>query len=186
MAAEPQGELDVRTERAATQFSEFLRITLNRLASLAFGVATVAVAIAAATYVTGLWALHHSHRATWAVLGAVMCAIPAVAGVSAWLLVRGTARRAPRLVGDVRALLGESKSAVAMVVDHDTGQPLATTARSLGNLRRLLTEAPSRYASLRVAIRAVTRVPGLVVLTVLSALVVGMIGTILLIGGVVG
>jgi hypothetical protein len=186
MPAEPYGQLDVRSERAATQFSSFLGTTLGRLASLAFGVATAAVLIAVATYLTGLWSLDGSHRSTWVVLGAVLCAIPAVAGISAWVFVRGTARRTPKLISEVRGLLGESKQALAMVVDHDSGQPLATTARSMGNLRVVLAEAPSRYPSLRAAVRAATRVPGLVALTVLSSLVVGLIGTILLIGGLVG
>jgi hypothetical protein len=186
MPAESKGELDVRTERAATQFSSFLATTLGRLSSLAFGVATAAIVIAVATYITGLWALAGSHRSTWAVLGAVLCAIPAIAGVSAWTFVRGTARRAPKLVSEVRTLLGESRAAFAMVIDHDTGQPLATTARSLGNLQAVLAEAPNRHPSLRAAVRAATRVPGLVALTVLSSLVVGLIGTILLIGGLVG
>jgi hypothetical protein len=186
MPADPRGELDVRTERAATQFSEFLRVTLERLASLAFGVASVAFVIAAATYLTGLWTLDGSHRTTWVVLGAVICGIPVVTGINAWRLVRTTARRAPQLPGDVRELLAESKPAVAMVIDHDSGQPLATTARSLGDLRTLLAAAPRKYASLRAAVRAATRVPGLVALTVLGALIIGMLGTILLIAGLVG
>lgn len=186
MPAEPYGQLDVRTERAANHFSTFLQTTLKRLSSLAFGVASAAVLIAVATYVTGLWSLDGSHRSTWMVVGVVLCAIPAIAGVSAWMLVRSTARRTPKLIGEVRGLLGESKAALAMVIDHDSGQPLATTARSLGKLQTVLAEGPSRYPSLRAAVRAATRVPGLVALTVLSALVVGLIGTILLIGAVVG
>jgi hypothetical protein len=186
MASEQWGELDVHTERAATQFSSFLENTLGRLASLAFGVATAAVVIAIATYVTGLWALDGSHRSTWVVLGAVLCAIPAVAGISAWLFVRNTARRTSRLVGEVRGLVGESKTALTMVIAHDSGQPLVATARSFGNLQTVIAAAPSRYPSLRAAVRAATRVPGLVALTVLSALVIGLVGTILLIGGLVG
>jgi hypothetical protein len=173
-------------ERAATQFSEGLRVTLDRLSSLAFAVAAVGVTVGVGTYATGLWSLNGSHRSTWAVIGAALCAIPAVAGVFAWLLVRRTARHAPQLVGDVRLLMSQSRQSVALVIDHDTGQPLVTTARSLIGLREVLSGSSEKYPALSGAVGAVTKVPGLAAITVLSTAVVGIIGTVLLVGGLLG
>lgn len=186
MSDTPGGQLDGRTERVVTQFSEFLTVTLRRIASLAFGVATTALVIGVATYVTGLWAFDGSRRSVWTVVGALICGLPAAAGIFAWLLVRITARRAPQLAGDVRGLLSRSQSHMAMVIDHDTGQPLATTARSLGTLRTTLTGVGGSLPALSAAVRAATRVPVLVALAVLGALAVGAIGTVVMIGHLIG
>ena len=180
------GELEGRTERVVTHFSDFLTVTLRRITSLAFGVATTAVVIGAATYATGLWAFDSSRRSVWIVLGAVICGLPAAAGLVAWLLVRTTARRAPGLAGDVRNLLQRSNDNMAMVIDHDSGQPLATTARSLGSLRTSLAAMGGSFPALSAAVRAVTRVPGLVAVAVLGALAVGALGTIVMIGHLIG
>src|SRR6478609_6225382 len=144
--------VDARADTAARQFTGFLQTTLRRLSSLAFGVATVTVLIAAATYATGLWAFDGSARSVWIVLGAIVCAVPAVAGVCAWMYVRTTIRHVPRLLNDVVQLLTHSQSAAAMVIDHDSGQPITTTARSLTKLSGTLQDAPGNYPALKSAV----------------------------------
>ncbi len=182
----PGRPLDERRERAVRQFSEFLTHTLRQIASIAFGVATTAILIGAATYATGLWAYHGSRRSAWVWLGAVICALPAAAGLMVWLLVRTTARRAPRLADDVRGLLRRSPDDVGTLLDHDSGQPIATSVRNLGALRSSLTSAHGSLPALSAAMRVATRLPGLVVLTVLGAFAVGALGTIILIGHLIG
>ena len=175
-----------RTDGAARQFAGFLDSTLRRLSSLAFGVATVAVLIGVATYATGFLAFDGSSRTAWMFVGALICAIPVVAGVGAWLYVHMTVRHIPRLLADVGALLGQSKQAFAIVIDHDSGQPVAATARSLTKLRGTIDGAPGAYPALMAAVRAGVKVPGLVALAVVSSLLIGAFGTILLLVAVVG
>ncbi|MFT3855000.1 MAG: hypothetical protein QM733_20035 [Ilumatobacteraceae bacterium] len=179
-------KLDARTDGAARQFASFLDTTLQRLSSLAFGVATVAVVIGAATYATGFWAFDGSSRTAWMFVGAAICAIPVVAGIAAWLFVHRTVHHVPRLLADVRSLLGQSKQAFAVVIDHDSGQPVATTARSLTKLSGTMQGAPEMYPSLRAAVAAGMKVPGLVALAVVSALLIGAFGTILLLVALLG
>ena len=177
---------DASADGAARQFAGFLDVTLRRLSSLAFGVATVTVLIAMATYATGLWAFDGGSQSAWIVIGAVLCAIPAVAGVTAWLFVRTTIHRIPGLVGDLRTLLGSSKQAFALVIDHDSGQPITTTARSLTKLNGTIQGAPGMYPSLMVAVRAAIKVPGFLAVAVVSAMAVGALGTLLLLVAAVG
>ncbi len=172
--------LDGRTDGAARQFAGFLDATLHRLASLAFGVATVTVLIAAATFATGLWAFDGTAQAVWIVIGGIICAVPAVAGVCAWMYVRTTTRHIPRLLDDVRSLLTQSQSAAAMVIDHDSGQPITTTARSLNKLSGTIQTAPGSYPALKSAVRAAIRVPVYLAIAVVSALLVGAFGTLLM------
>jgi hypothetical protein len=172
--------VDGRADTAARQFTGFLDTTLRRLSSLAFGVATVTVLIAAATYATGMLAFDGSARTVWIVVGAVACAVPAVAGVCAWLYVRTTIRHVPRLLNDVVSLLSHSQSAAAMVIDHDSGQPITTTARSLTKLSGTLQDAPGTYPALKSAVRAAIRVPAYLAVAVVTALIIGAFGTLLL------
>ena len=171
-------------DRLATQFSDGLRFTLGRLASLAFAVAAIGATVGAATYITGLLSLDGSSRSRWTVFGLVLCLIPAIAGFYAWFLVRRTARYAPQVVGEVRSLLGESKENVAMVIDHDTGQPLVTTTRSMVQLRSALGDSATARPALSGTVHAVAKVPALAALTVVSTLLIGLFGTILLIVGI--
>ncbi|MEO5724311.1 MAG: hypothetical protein ABIQ39_08700 [Ilumatobacteraceae bacterium] len=179
---DPGGRATPTTETVVTRFTQFLQVTLRRLTSLAFGVATAAATISVATFLTGLWAISDSRLTTWTILGGALCAIPLIAGIGAWLIVRRTAKRAPRLIDDVRSLIGNSRSNMSLLIDHDTGQPLATTARSLSKLNDAVNGSRSTYPSLAAAVWAATRVPGLVAITVLGTMVVGLTGTILLIG----
>jgi len=172
--------LDARTDGAARQFAGFLDATLHKLSSLAFSVAAVSVVIGAATYATGLWAFDGSGRIAWAIIGAIVCAVPAVAGICAWMYVHTTVRHIPRLLADVRSLLGQSKQAYGIVIDHDSGQPVTTTARSLNKLSGTIQGAPGAYPSLKAAVRAGMKVPWLVAITVVTALLVGAFGTLLL------
>lgn len=168
-----------RAASAARQFASFLEITLRKLSSLAFSVATVACLIGVATYATGFAAFDGTAAQAWAVIGALICLVPIAAGIATWVYVRITVHHIPSILADLTSLLGQSKQAFAIVIDHDSGQPVTTTARSLSKLNGTIQTAPGTYPALMAAVRAGMKVPWLVVITVLSALAVGAFGTLL-------
>ena len=77
--------LDARTDGAARQFANFLDLTLRRLSSLAFSVAAVAGLIGLLTYATGFWAFDGTTETAWILVGGIVCAVPVVAGIAAWI-----------------------------------------------------------------------------------------------------
>lgn len=171
-------------DRVATRVSDGLRRTLSRINTLALGMSAITAAIGLATFATGLWIFDGS-RLSWIVIGGAICLIPTIAALRAWFYVHATVRFAPTLAGDVRKLLGESHDAATVLINYDTGEPLANTARSFGSLRaeldRRRTDLPALYAG----IRAITTVPGLAAIALLGTLAVGALGTVLLIGGLI-
>jgi hypothetical protein len=171
-------------DRVAIRISDGLRNVLRRVGTLALGMTAVATVVGAATFVTGWWIFDGS-RPTWALFGGALCLAPALAALIAWLLVRATAKFAPALVGDVRNLLGDSRGAADVLINYDTGEHLTTTARSFGALRPTLHERRKQLPALYAGIRAITSVPGLAAIALLGTLAVGVLGTILLIGGLI-
>jgi hypothetical protein len=171
-------------DRLAVQISDGLRKTLARISTLALGVFAVATIIGVATFVTGLWIFDGS-RATWIAFGGLLCAVPIIASVAGWLVVHGTARVAPALVGDVRTLLRDSRSSAKVLINHDTGERLASTAKTFAALRTDLKARRRDMPALFAGVRAITSVPGLAALAVIGTIVVGALGTILLIGGLI-
>jgi hypothetical protein len=171
-------------DRLAVQISDGLRKTLARVSTLAVGVVAVATVIGVATFVTGLWIFDGS-RPTWIALGGVLCAIPIIASVMGWLYVHGTARVAPALVGDVRTLLRDSRSSAKVLINHDTGERLASTAKTFATLRADLKARRRDMPALFAGVRAITSVPGLAALAILGTVVVGALGTVLMIGGLI-
>lgn len=171
-------------DRSAAQISDGLRKTLARVSTLALGVAAIAALIGIATFVTGLWVFDGS-RAAWVVIGGALCSVPIGAALIGWFYVRSTVRVATALVGEVRTLLSESRAAAKVLIDHDTGERLANTAKRfstlLGDLKDRRTDMPVLFAW----VRAITIVPSLAAIALLGTLAVGALGTILLIGGLI-
>lgn len=171
-------------DRVATRVSDGLATTLSRVNRLALGIATITAVIALATFATGLWIFDGS-RPAWIVIGGVICLIPTVAALRAWFYVHSTVKYSPRLLADVRSLLGDSGDAAHVLINYDTGEPLANTARSFGALRLDLDRRRKELPALYAGIRAITIVPGLAAIALLGTLAVGALGTILLIGGLI-
>jgi hypothetical protein len=176
----PVADLD----RLAVQISDGLRKTLARVGTLAIGVTIVATVVGVATFATGLW-LFRGSRPSWTVFGGLLCAIPIVASALGWLYVRGTARVAPALVSDVRTLLRDSRNSAKVLINHDTGQRLASTAKTFGALRTELKTRRRDMPALFAGVRAITSVPGLAAIAVVGTLLVGVLGAILLVVGLV-
>jgi hypothetical protein len=171
-------------ERLSTQVSDAVRVTLQRLSALIMVVAVLAAVVGVATFATGWWVFDRSHG-TWLVVGGILCAVPVGSALLGWFYVSATSRRAPTLVNDVRVLLSESRTAAAALIEHDSGATLAVSARSLGSLRNELRSRRKELPALFAGVRAISSVPGLAAIAVLGVVLVGGLGTILLIGGVI-
>lgn len=171
-------------DRIATRTSDGMRRTLGRLQNLIAVVVLIAALIGVATFATGWWVFEAGTG--WLVLGGIICAVPVLAAVVGWWLVRATASAAPRLVDDIRSLLGSgSSTASGVLIDHDSGVALGMQARSFSTLKTELRRRRKELPALWVGVRAITGVPGLAAVAVLGTLAVGALGTVLLIGGLI-
>jgi hypothetical protein len=171
-------------DRVAIRISDGLRNTLSRISTLALGVAAMAATVCIATFVTGVWVFDRS-RPAWFVIGGAVCAIPIAAALLAWFYVRGAVEVAARLLSDVRRLLDESPGSANVLINYDTGERLAGTAKTFGTLRNDLQQRRKELPALYAGIRAITAVPALTAVTLLGTLAVGALGTILLIAGLI-
>ncbi|HEY0519273.1 MAG TPA: hypothetical protein VGC84_07250 [Ilumatobacteraceae bacterium] len=170
-------------ERVAVRVSDGLRTTLSRVSTLAIGIAGITVMIGVATFVTGLWVFDGS-RPLWIVVGGVICFAPTAAVLLAWFFVRATLKVAPALLGNVRTFIDDSRSAAHTLINYDTGERLAISAKTFGPLRTTLRarkDLPALYAT----VRAITSVPGLAAIALVGTLMVGALGTVLLVAGLI-
>ncbi len=168
---------------AAQRVSDALRFTFRRLSSLAVGVALVAAFTGAATFATGWWVFEGS--TAWLVIGGAICLVPLAAAALAWMLLRITARYAPLLVDNVRTFLGGSSPASQALIDYDTGQTVVASSKSFTVLRGELGLRSRELPALYAGVRAITSVPALAAIAVLGIVGVGLLGTVLLIGGII-
>ena len=169
-------------DRVTARVSDGLRKTLSRINTLALGISVVTAAIGVATFVTGLWVFDRS-RPSWIVLGGALCLAPTAAALLAWFYVRTTLKVAPALLGDVRTALADSRTPANVLIDYDSGEPLASNARTFSALQLHLKEHRKDLPALYLGIRAICSVPGLVAIAILGTVGVGALGTILLIAG---
>ena len=166
-------------DRIALRTSTALRGTLGRLAALVRGLSIAALVVGAATYATLLWVTDGSE---WVLLGAVICAAPFVAGLVAWWRLSRTLAVAPRALDDLHTVLRDRQAAARMgpLFDHDTQQPLGTSARSMSGIRTELNARRKELPALFSTVQALVTVPGLAAIAVLGTLLLGAVGTILL------
>jgi len=169
-------------ERMANQATVNMRTTLARLRSLASGFLVLSTVIAVATFLTGLW-VFSKNRGTWIVIGGLLCAIPLIAALIGMYFVASTAKLVPGFVGEVRQLISESRQSAGVLIDHDSGRSLATTAKSFTELKTLLKERRKELPALFAGVRALSSVPGLLAIALLGVLFAGVLGTVLLIVG---
>ena len=174
----------METEIVVRRISDTMQQTFRRLASLATGVSMIAFMIGAATFATGWWIFDRS-RSTWAVIGGVLCLTPIVAALIGRYFVRRTAKHAPELVADVRMFLDTTVKSAQVLIDHDSGQPVATYVKGFRSLRRDLKERRKELPALFAGVKAITVVPGISAVAILGTLLVGAVGTVLLIGGLI-
>ncbi|MCE9623496.1 MAG: hypothetical protein K8R99_14255 [Actinomycetia bacterium] len=174
----------METDAVVRRVSDTMQQTFQRLTSLATGIGIMALLVGAATFATGLWIFDGS-RTGWMVIGGAICAIPLLAALIGRHLVRRTAKHAPELVTDVRKFLDTSVHSAQVLIDHDSGQPVAGYVKSFRTLRSELKERRKELPALFSGVKAITSVPGIAAIAVLGTLLVGGLGTILLIGGLI-
>ncbi len=172
----------METDVVVRRVSDGIQLTLNRLSSLATGVALVAAVIGAATFATGWWVFSHS-RTPWIIIGGVLCLIPVGAALFARLLLRSTSKHAPQLISNVRTFLGGSSPASRVLIDYDSGQPVIASSKTFTGVRSELASRSAELPALWAGVRAITSVPALAAISVLGMIGVGLLGTILLIAG---
>jgi hypothetical protein len=170
-------------ELVARRAGEGLQYTLRRLASLVGGLVLLTAAISLATFATGWWVFGGS--TAWIVIGGFVCLAPVAAATVGWLFVHAAAKFAPRLISDVALFLKKPSPAASVLIDYDTGQPIVMSSRQFGGLREELSSRKTDLPALWVGVRAITLVPALAAVTFIGMLVVGALGTILLIGGLI-
>ena len=173
----------MEAEIVARRAGDGLQTTLRRLASLVGGLVVLASVISAATFATGWWVFEGS--TSWLVIGGFLCLAPVVAAGMGWMMVHGAARYAPRLVADVGTFLTSPSPSASVLIDYDTGQPIAMSAKSMNRLSADLSTRKAELPALWLGVRAIRLVPALAAITFLGMLVVGALGTILLIGGLI-
>jgi hypothetical protein len=169
-------------DRVAQKTSTALRGTLGRLTRLVRGLCIGALVVGAATYATLLWVTDGEE---WIVLGAVICAAPLLAAVLAFWRLSSTLRVAPKALDDLHTVLRDRKATAAMgpLFDHDTQQPIGMSARSMSGIRSELQSRRKELPALFSTVQALVTVPGLAALAVIGTLLLGMVGTIMLIVG---
>ena len=168
-------------DRVAVRVSDGIRNTLARVSSLALGLAGLTFIIGSATFATGLWVFDGSTG--WLVVGGALCFAPTVAALLAWFYVHATARLAHGLLGDVRTVMSESGAAKNVLIDYDTSDRIVSTARTFDPLQTDLRKRSKELPALYAGVRAICSVPALAGIALLGMLLVGALGTILLIGG---
>lgn len=168
---------------AARRAGDGIQALLGRLASLAAGLAGIAGAVGLATFATGLWVFRGSGG--WWVLGGVLCAAPAVAATVGWGFVRAAARFAPRLIDDITAFIRTPSAAAKVLIDHDTRETVAVSAKRFGSLRNDLSQRRSELPALWLGVRAVTLVPGTAAMALVGTIAVGGLGVVLLLAGLI-
>ena len=166
----------------ARRASDGLQLTLRRLTSLAAGIAMMAFAIGAATFATGVW-VFGSGSTGWFIVGGLLAFGPALAAIVATLRVRRTAHHAPQLLDEVHSFTGATGSSADVLLDYDSGQPVAMTAKNLSSLRSDLEQRSKDFPALTSAVKAITTVPKLIALAVPGTIAAGALGTVLLLVG---
>ncbi len=174
----------METDAVVRRVSDTMQQTFRRLASLATGIGILALLIGGATFATGLWVFDRN-RTEWMIVGGITCAIPVLAALLGRQLVRRTANHAPELVTDVRKFLDTSVRSARVLIDHDSGQPVAGSVKSFKTLRGELNQRRKELPALFLGVKAITIVPGIAAIAVLGMCLVGGLGTVLLIGGLI-
>jgi hypothetical protein len=177
-------ELDVLARTA----TDGLRHTFERLQALAGVIVLITAAIGLATFATGWWVFDGSTG--WLVVGAVVCVVPIGAAVLALWLVRSCGRASATLLDEVRDMLSDTSKSSSMaskvLIDHDSGVALGMQATTFGSMKDSIWERKRELPALYAGVRAIIKVPGLAAIAVIGMVVVGGLGTVLLLVGLLG
>ena len=168
-------------ELVARQAGLRLQQGLAFVTGLAFRMMVFAIIVCVATFATGWWVFEGNEG--WIIVGGIVCAIPIVAGVRAWYMVRRAIKRAASLPAEIRRYTDSGGRDAQVLIDYDTGQPIGGYVRNFGTTG--LDIDPKVLPALWASVRALTRVPILAAITILGTLFLGALGTILLLVGLI-
>ena len=174
------------TDGEALRAGNGLQTVLRGMARIARRLAAFAVLVGIATFATGLWVFEGSGRAKWIVVGGFLALGPAVAAVLASYRVGRTASQAPKFAGELKSLQQGGRALVDVLIDGDTGRFVGLSAATLSGVRSEIEQRRRDFPALSIAMRAITTVPKLILWATLGTVVAGGLGTILLIGGLIG
>lgn len=181
---EPRPEPFDRAHATAVRAGDGLQALLRGLAAWVGTAVTASAVVGVATFATGWW-VFDTNRSVWAVVGAVLCGAPVAAGAAAWWRVVATARRAPTLVDEIQRYAELDGGLTTTLIDHDTGDHVRFATTDLGSLPGRIAERRREFPALHTAMRALTTAPGLALRAVVGTCLVGLLGTVLLIGGLI-
>ena len=184
MTLEPGPDPSERTHARAVQAGTGLRLMLGGIASMVGAAVAFTGAVGAATFATGWWVFDGS-RTAWSVIGAVICGAPVMAGIAAWWRVAATARRADTLIEEIQRYSQSDSRITETIIDHDSGRTIRFRSKGWGSLPQQIAERRSEFPALHTAMRALTTAPGLALRAIVGTVLVGALGTVLLIGGLI-
>lgn len=175
----------MESEIVARRAGDGLQAMLRTLARVAARIASFALIVGVATFATGLWIFQGSGRDKWIVIGGVISFAAPLAATIAAYRVRRTADLAPKFAGEVQQFNTVVKGVADVLLDGDTGQVAGLRAKSFTALRSELEGRRRDFPALTAGVRAVTTVPKLLGLALMTVMAAGALGTILLIGGLI-
>ena len=154
----------------ADQASAHIAAVAKRGCTLAGGVALLATATGGFAYLIGLLVTTGAWRWTWAVVGLVVCGIPALAVLVAYRRLRTATRTVAETSLDLRSIAGDKQIRNALTDlsglarNHQNGPPLVQLGRDLLGLKTVVMEHKDELVHLRQSVLAVTSFPGLMAL----------------------
>ncbi len=148
-----------------------------RASSVTRGVGLLTTASVGLAYVVGLLVFPSPGRWVWAVVGLVLCAIPAVAIWTAHRRLRRIPKTFTETVADVQTLVADVgvRTALYDLVERDPEQDrtnsLIELGKELSTLRTALEPKRQALTNLWANITAITTLPGLMALGVVGSLI---------------
>lgn len=171
----------------ADQASAHIASVAKRGCTLAGGVALLAIATGGFAYLVGLLVTSGGWRWTWAIVGLLLCAIPAMAVLVAYRRLRTATKTMAATSSDLLSIAADKQIRNALTDlsglarDDQKGPPLVQLGRDLLGLRTVVMEHKDELVHLRQSVMAVTSFPGLMALgTVGSFGLLGLSATVVL------
>lgn len=166
-------EVSLLAERAGDAFVTLAR----RGATLALGVAIIALLAIGLAYGLGLAALHGTARSVWLVVGGVLLLIGVLWPLRAAIGLRRLPRLLDSFVGELETLLGDDREARHVVIDTVEAAPthtpsgrvvpsIVTQSQRFTSLRQIAVEHAD-LKTLRTAAQQVASAPGLAAISLL-------------------
>ncbi len=174
--------LDQLADRAV----EVLLVLLRRANALAGGVLIFAFVSSVGSFLLGLAALDGGARSAWILLGGVgvVVAVGSVllAMFRLWMVRRGS----DALAGEIRQFIGNDDAAqrtvfeTVEVTEVSENESIVQVSRQFSSMREGVDQHGSSFPELALALRSLTRLPGLMALAVVSGFAFAIVSPVFL------